>query len=276
MFFKKKEQPEQEFVWRDFREKTYDELEKEVDAAYGKEVKARNIKLAILTVILLFVFHDIAGFWVRFGIPRMPAKAEQIVDTSLDPIEEELDEEEEEDPIFNYITLEDKSEVKIRKRSAISISGRIVARNFLFWGNYLPGGKRIFQSAAMYDLGLVWGELANREVLKHYTFYCSKDTQARNLYPTLKMGVKYPPKPWPYVRTHMRHLCIVPANATIMSGLIYSFKNQPIKLDGYVVNVQVEDGRWKSGFATKNPDSRQGEAQVLYVNKIQVGKRVYE
>lgn len=276
MIGKKKPEPQQEFVWRDFREKSYDELEKEVDEAYRKEVRARNIKIAIVAAILIFLFHDVAGFWVRFGLPRIPVKTEQAIDLSAGPIVDDL--EDDEDSLIKYVTLEDKEPVDLMKKRAMTISGRVVARNYLFWGNYLPGGKRTIQSTAMFDLGLVWGKLSDKDVLKNYAFYCSKDTQSRSLYPTLKLGVKYPPLPWPYVRTHLMHLSIVPANPRVMSGLIYAFKNQSVKLEGYVVNVKLENGRWVNTVSTGRvtPNSNSGDSKILYVKSVQVGKRIYK
>jgi len=275
MFFKKK--PKEEPVWRDFREKTYAELEREVDAAYGEEMRKRNIKIAILAAVLLFLFHDVAGFWLHFGAPRIPKKTDAVIDIVNDPVEQELSEDE--PSVMTYITLEDKEKVEIRKQSVYSISGRVVAKNYLFWGNYLPGGKRVFQSAAMYDLGLVWGDLSNKNILKNYTFYSSKDTQTRSLYPTLKLGVRRPPLPWPYVRNHMAHLNIVPANARVMSSLIYLFKNQPVKLDGYLVDLKDENGHWRCSGMSKfnpNPNARSNASEIMYVTRVQVGKRIYE
>ena len=276
MVFEEKK-PEPEPVWRDFREKSYEELEKEVDAAYGEEMRKRNIKIAIVVAILLFLFHDIAGFWVRFGVPRIPKKTEEIIDIVSDPVEEELYEDD--TPLLKYITLEDKDEVELRKQTSISISGRVVAKNYLFWGNYLPGGKRLFQSTALFDLGLAWGQLSNKDILKNYTFYSAKDTQARSLYPTLRLGVRRPPLPWPYVRTHMMHLNIVPANSRVMSALIYLFKYQPVKLDGYLVDVKDENGHWRCSGMSKfntNPNARSNASEIMYVTRVQVGKRVYE
>ena len=246
-------------------------------AAYGEEMRKRNIKIAIVVAILLFLFHDIAGFWVRFGVPRIPKKTEEIIDIVSDPVEEELYEDD--TPLLKYITLEDKDEVELRKQTSISISGRVVAKNYLFWGNYLPGGKRLFQSTALFDLGLAWGQLSNKDILKNYTFYSAKDTQARSLYPTLRLGVRRPPLPWPYVRTHMMHLNIVPANSRVMSALIYLFKYQPVKLDGYLVDVKDENGHWRCSGMSKfntNPNARSNASEIMYVTRVQVGKRVYE
>jgi len=278
MFGKKKE-PE-EFVWKDFREKTYEELEREVDAAYGEAVKARNIKLAIAAVILLIIFHDIVGFWARFGLPRFAKyKTQEVIDVVADPIQYELEEEEYEE-IIEYATLEDKDIVKLRKQAEVSISGRVVAKNYLFWGNYLPKGKRVFQSAAMMDLGLVWGDLADKEVLKGFVFYSAKDVKHRALYPKLKLGVTRPPVPWPYARTHMTNVHVIPANSDIMSVLIYLRKNQEVKIEGYLVDLQLDGGAWLHTNVNRAAASLAARGnspdEIMYVTKVQVGDRVYE
>ena len=206
MFGKKKVQEEEEFVWKDFREKSYEELEREVDAAYGEAVKQRNIKLAILSVILLFVFQDIIGFWLNFGLPRVAKyKTQEVIDVVAEPVQYELEEEENEE-VFDYVTLEDKDVVKLRKQAEISVSGILVAKSYLFLGNYLPKGKRVFQSTALMDVGVVWGDFTNKEILEKYVFYAAKDVRHRTMYPRLKMGITNPPLPWNYAKLHMTNI----------------------------------------------------------------------
>lgn len=273
MFGKKEPEPE----YRDFRQKTYAELEREVDAAYGEEMKKRNITIAIVTVVLLFVFHDIVGFWLRFAIPQNSHKTAEVIDVVQDPLKTDL----EEDEIIDYVTLEDKETVKLRKRAEVSVSGKVVAQNYLFWGNYLPGGKRTFQSAALFDLGLVWGDMAKPEILGNYTFYSAKDaTAARTLYPTLKLKAKTLPLDWEYVGAHMSHLHIVPASQSVMSGLIHARRNKNVKLDGYMVDIYVDGTHWLRTTLSRefiNPTARNsGLREIMYVTKLQVGDRVYE
>ncbi len=275
MFGKKAPEPE----YRDFREKTYAELEREVDAAYGEEMRKRNIKIAIVSAILIFLFHDIVGFWFRFGLPHRSHKVAEVIDVVEEPLQTNLENEEQE--IIDYVTLEDKDTVKLRKKAEVSMAGKVVAKNYLFWGNYLPGGKRTFQSTALFDLGLVWGDLAKPEILENYTFYSAKDaTAARVLYPTLKLKTKALPLPWEYVGTHMSHLHIIPANASIMSGLIYSRKNKNVKLDGYFVDVSINDHYWMKTTLSRNfvnPTARNsGLREIMYVTRLQVGNKVYE
>jgi len=275
MFGKKKKQDEEEFVWRSYQEKSYAELEREVDEAYGKYVLKRNIIIGVLAVALLVVFHDIIGFWIRFGIPNFSGqKTDEIVSVLDDPIQEEPDEED--DELIEYYTLEDKDKITLRKQAQVSMSGRVVAKNYLFWGNYLPGGKRIFQSAALFDLGLVWGDLSDLKNLEKYTFYSAKDYTDRSLRATLKLGVKYPPVPWPYAKTHMAHLHIIPANSKIMSSLIYLRKNQPVKIDGYLVDIG-DNGTWMRTTLNRFSEAQVGNTrEIMYVNKVQIGKKVYE
>lgn len=273
--FGKKKQEETEFVWRDFREKTYEELEREVDNAYNEEIRKRNKKIAILLVVLAFVFHDVLFFWVKFGIPHFSKeKAPQVVDVTGEPVMNNL----ESVTILPYETLEDKENVDLQKLADYSISGKIVAKNYLFWGNYLPKGKRVFQSTALIDVGLVWGDLAENKNLDKYTFYSVKDVKHRGMKTTTKMTVAHPPLKWPYVRNHALTLHVVPANSTIMSALIYARKNQPVKLDGYLINIPVEDGKLMTSSMGRKfflPNSHDGSSEIMYVDKIQIGKNIY-
>ncbi len=273
--FKKKEKQE-EFVWVDFRDKSYEQLEQEVDAAYGEHLLMRNIKIAVISIVLIFLFHDVVGFWVRFAPRFAKYKTDDVIDVVASPVQTNLDEEE----IVNYVTLEDKDSVVLKKRAEISLTGRVVAKNYLFWGNYLPGGKRTFQSVALFDLGIVWGNLSDLNILKKYVFYSAKDATARKLHATLKFGVHRPPLSWPYAKTHMAHLHIVPGNSDIMSALIYSRKNQAIKLDGFLVDVQTEGGKWRKTLLSRseyNLSSRgQSFGEIMYVTKVQIGDRIYK
>lgn len=280
MFGYKNVEEQEAFEWKSYKDKTYEELEREVDAAYGEAVRKRNIKLAVLAVILIFVFHDIIGFWFNFGLPRFAKyKTNEVINVVAEPEQYELDEEEL-DEIIEYTTLEDKEIVNLRKQAEVSLSGLVVAKNYLFWGNYLPKGKRVFQSAAMMDLGLVWGELANKKVLESFVFYSAKDAKQRAMYPKLKFGVTCPPVPWPYVRTHMTNIHAIPANADIMSALIYARKKQAVKVEGYLVDVQLDNGAWLHTSTDRVAASLRARgnspSEIIYITKLQIGNRVYE
>lgn len=280
MFWKKKVQEEEEFVWKDFREKSYEELEREVDAAYGEAVKQRNIKLAILGVILIFIFQDIIGFWLNFGLPRVAKyKTQEVIDVVAEPIHTELEEEEYKE-IFDYVTLEDKDVVKLRKQAEISVSGLVVAKNYLFIGNYLPKGKRVFQSTALMDLGVVWGDFTKEEILKNYAFYSAKDVKHRTMYPRLKMGITNPPIPWDYAKLHMTNIHAIPANKDIMSAMIYLGKNKPVKVEGLLVDVQLDSGAWRHTSTDREVAAMRcrdnSPSEIIYVTRLQIGDKVYE
>ena len=93
MFWKKKN-PE-EFEWRDYRDKSYEELEKEVDDAYNKAMLVRNIKLLVVAIALIFICQDVIAYWFNFGLPRgAKVKTEEVIDVALEPEQYELEEEE--------------------------------------------------------------------------------------------------------------------------------------------------------------------------------------
>lgn len=281
--FGTKKQKQEDFVWKDFRDKSYEELEQEVDAAYRRDIRIKMIKYSVVAVVLMIVFHDVLGFWAKFGLPRFTKQTTDAIVNVMSAPEynqlveyDEYGDEIETEEIFEYLTLEDNQKVLLRKRYASSLTGCVVAKNFLFWGNYLPKGKRVFQSAALFDLGLAWGKLANENILKNYEFYSQKDKVSRALHTSLKFGVKRPPMPWPYVKTHLAHVHIVPANADVMNALIYLRKYQPVRLEGYLVDMQVEGKRWVRSFVAHGEHTTRKTREIMYVTRVQVGQKIYE
>ena len=283
MFGKKTQGLENQY-YKDFREKSYEELEQEVDAAYSKELRIRFVKIFLVCILLAFVFRDVLAFWWKFGLPQLSKqKTDSIVNVIADPTYDSMVDYDEDgeaiikDETFEYLTLEDQEKVLLKRRYKASVSGCVVAKNFLFWGNYMPNGKRVFQSTALFDLGLAWGKLANEKVLKDYEFYSQKDKLARTLHSSLKFGVKRPPLPWPYVKTHLAHIHIVPANSRIMNALIYLRKYEPVKLEGFVVDVQVEGRRWIRSFVSRGDvHMARRVREIMYVTRVQIGNTVVE
>ena len=271
---KKKTEEEQEFVWRTYKDKSYEELEQEVDNAYNEFLRKRNAIIAVVVVILLILFHDVALFWVKFGVPHLPKyQAKQEINIDAEPRVLQTNEN-----LIKYKTLEHNDEVELRKRGIISISGRIVVKDYLFWTNYLPGAEQTFKSTALFDVGLAWGKMGDRDVLKSYRFYSVKNVKENGMRSTLKLGVSVPPVPWPYAKTHSLYVHVVPASPAIMSALIYARKNQAIKLEGYLVDVKGKDDKWTftgGGNITGYRDNHSSSSEIVLVKRLQIGKRVY-
>lgn len=272
MFLKKKKEE-----YKDFREKTFAELDAEVEQA----IRAERIKVVKKILLVLFVFAllmpDAFLFWFRFGIPPMPtdfvSKSPNVFDV---PTQQMLREEES----FTYKTLENRGEYELVKMAKYRVAGKLVAKNFYFWGNYLPFGDRPYQSAALIDIGLVWGDLADKDVLSYYRFVSAKTTIARTLYPRLKMGVRVAPYSWREIDNQLSHTHVIPANNKVMSALMYAPKKSSVQLEGYLVDMKV-NGRPYLTTSLSRDDNNQnarggGACEVMYVEKVQINGCIYE
>ena len=187
MFWNKKKKTEDEdglIEWRTYQDKTYEELEKEVDAAYSVVYRQQMIRNIVIVVILIFLFHDVFFFYMRFALPHKPSETLVPKDSYISTREPEIEILELENRGFTkYSTLESKEEVELFKVAKCVISAKQVARSFLFVSSYFPWRKdqKIMERVAMYDTGVVWGELAEPANLKDYIFICGKDVKSRVL-----------------------------------------------------------------------------------------------
>ena len=286
MFWNKKKKTEDDYEvieWRTYQDKTYEELEQEVDAAYSVEYRWNMVRNIVVAAILIFLFHDIFIFFAHFALPHKPAEVLAPKDSYILMKEPEMEELSLEDRVFmKYSTLESKEEIDLFKVAKYSVSAKQVARSFLFVSTYMPWNKdqKMMERIAMYDAGVVWGDLAEPANLNDYIFICGKDVKNRVLYPRLKLGKNYPPIAWTEVSKLMLHVQIIPANDNIMHALVYSGRNKPIKLKGYLVDVYV-NGNCIAANNFSNlylgRDVRNGgDKKIMLVEKVQIGNKVYE
>lgn len=267
--------------WRTYKEKTDEELEKEVDDAYSKERRIVHIRNMILLLVFLFLMKDVFAYFINFATPRHPSEVVSTVVQTDDGFDiEEL--EFEERGIYAYKTLEENEKIDLVKMAKTTISGKEVSKSHLFLSNYLPWNKKnkIMERVALLDLGLVWGDLSKPEILKNYCFINVKDAKNRKIYPRLQPGIQKPPIEWTQMGDKFAHIEVIPATPNIMYGLIYSKKNESIKMDGYIVDVYVGGeciavnniNQFYVGRDIRNG----GNMKIMLVEKVQVGNKIYE
>ncbi|MBO7672060.1 hypothetical protein J6S88_01495 [bacterium] len=265
--------------FNDYKNKTFEELDREVEQAVREDRNRKIVKIVICCLVIFFIFPDAFLYWFRFATPHFPKyKTDEIIEVDKDPVQVDLPDSE--DKYIKYYTLEKKGSYKLKKLAEYSISGKVVAKNFFFWGNYLPKGKRAFQSVALFDIGLVWGKMADNDILNNYKFISAKSAVARTLYPRLKYGTQKSPLTWDEAQSKFSHTHVIPATPSVMYALLNTGKNQPVKMEGYLVDV-YDDGKVVAQTSLSRIDTNKtarggGACEIMYVEKVQLKNKVYE
>lgn len=281
MFFKKKAKPE----WKDFREKTFEELDVEVEQAY-KEEQINIAKRVLIVIAILFVLcPDAFLYWFRFATPHFASyKTEEKIDILKAPVQ--LDILDGESRVIKYQALENHKTYNLVPRAKYSISGMVLSTNYYFWGNYLPRGRRPFQDVSLIDVGLAWKDFADKDVLKYYRTVSAKSVTARTLWLIGKRKKGFLPYSFDEIRDQFSHTHVIPKNARIMHALLYARKYQKVKMEGYLVDVDLYgNGKYFALTSLSRSDTNQtsrgygrggGACEVMYVERVQVGNKVYE
>ena len=274
--------------YRDFRSKTFEELDREVEEAVKQERKRRILGWLILLLIWIIMCPDMFLYWFRFATPHFPKyKTEEVIDINKEPVQVDITQNK--GKYFKYKTLENRGSYAIEKMAKYSISGKIVAKDYFFWGNYLPNGDRPFQSMALIDIGMVWQDMANEDIMKCVKYVSAKTAVARTLYPMIKRNNKcyarfneYKDQLGDYSKlwNKMSHTHVIPANSSIMHALMFAPKNKPVKMEGYLVDIYINGDAYVMTSLSRddvNSTARGGGAcETMYVERVQVGNKVYE
>lgn len=136
--------------------------------------------------------------------------------------------------------------------------------------------KRTYRSDMMskispYDFALVWGFLADR----HFYRQVRITQGGRRYFFKLKKGAEMSVD-WVYLNSSNHHL--IPANDNIKRALRSIKKNDKIELTGYLVdvhaNVKGRTSTWRTSLT--RDDREDGSCEIMYVEKVKIGYRVYE
>lgn len=179
-----------------------------------------------------------------------------------------------------------KSLVKNRKTFYIlplaeySITGRIKAKNRIFLV------QTLFDDVALLDYGLTWGDMAKDKYFKKIRAHSMEIIGARQL--SFGIDRKYYNEMkdmYPYMIKHVSHTHVIPANRNIRKALNASRYGQIVKIEGYLVDVYDSNYRRFAMSSLSLEDSNDssrgngkggGACEVMYVNKIQIGNKIFE
>ena len=246
---------------------------------FGTDYFELFCKLAfiIMAAILAYSFFFTAKFKLTHLYPILTEYTSIQPDIKAEPIQIDYKK-----PKHNKITGDRGNKYDLEYVAKYSISGLTTATNTNFW---LRGSMRNqFDEVALYDIGLVWGDLADLDLIKKYNIsFKSVKTLgfARQLQPRIKGYNRTFPLSMAYFDSHLSHTHVIPANDNIMSALLTIKKYDKVKLDGYLTDIVNSDGRTIARTSMSrtdtNPTSRGfGACEVMYVTSVQIDKKVYK
>lgn len=287
--------------------KQYEKLDAELDILEKKDKEKRLIRLFILVFIALFIFREPIIFNIKHAFPRVSAYTQEPINPYQEPIKKNIVSEltrlsntyvsapESYDEIKQYLSENqqiidkvnlshnseiievktvEKSKVMLLPMAEYSISGRVVAMNHTF-----AFFRSDFDNVALFDIGLVFGQISDKKFIKKYLKFNSQKIYLRGsriLFVDLKEN---PPIPMDYISSHFSHTHIIPASSNILSALLHMRKYELIKLDGLLVDVYTKNSHIRTSLS--NTDSNEtsrgnGACEIMYVTQVQVGNRIYK
>lgn len=240
----------------------------------------RNVLIA--AIILMYIFRGVIGYWLKFGVAIPSGFDFAPIHTELEPEQTNYTPEESKQKTFIYTSLLNGHKIMVIPQAHYKLSGLAVAYNysFVFISDF-------FDSAALYDLGATWGELADKNLYNKYFKSYSAKTElsgSRILWTEYK---RYPaPVSKEYAISHWSHSHLVPANRNVMAGLLTLKKWDKIEIEGDLIDMEYpisgpEDRiqHYRTSMSRNDPptgDRGYGSCETVYVTRVKIGTRVYK
>ena len=262
---------------------------RDIDARLEKDLKAYNKKQRLLTtigiILLLIVFRNTIMFNLKFACAFVSGQDNTPINVKEEPLQIDYPKMLQEQNTFVYTSLVNGHRIKIIPQAYYKISGMVVAHNhtFIFRNDF-------FDSAALYDIGIVWGPLANKKIFKKY-FKCYSDknelSQARVLYTSFKSYETYKQfkkdMPKISINNSFSHSHLVPENRNVMAALLKIKDWSEVEIEGQLIDMEYKN---KYGYmqeyrtSTSRTDNGNGNrgygaCETILVRSVKIGNKVY-
>ena len=242
-----------------------------------KELKIVSYTSLIIFIILILnsLLGDIV-FRLSYLNPKVSLQGRKPLSAQEFPIQNDIPESEQ---TTIEVRAQNNKVYKLKTQAEYSVTGMVVATNTNFFLRNVMRNK--FDDVCLMDIGLVWGDIANREYIQKYLKFKSSKTlgSARQLTVTTKNSNGLPHR-WGYITSHMGHTHLIPKNSNIMSSLLTIKKNDIVKLDGYLVDIYTDAGEIVAKTSLSRFDNNAtsrgyGACEDMYVTQVQIGNRIY-
>ncbi|NLT21219.1 MAG: hypothetical protein GXY16_09520 [Syntrophomonadaceae bacterium] len=114
---------------------------------------------------------------------------------------------------------------------------------------------------SVYDFALAWGDLNMKEIDKHIK-YSQSGRWYRYLFPYDS------PVSGQYIANHSANVHLIHKNEEILKKLKRSRKNHYVRLEGYLVSVNFQNGPWRSSLS--RTDTGNGACEIMYVTNVKI------
>lgn len=235
--------------------------------------------IALGIMIFLFVnsfLGDIA-FRMYYFNPKLTKTASGTLNPKEYPVQKDIPEKEQK---FIKVRTREGKIFAVKPQAEYSLTGLVVAKNTNF---FLRDVMRTqFDEVCLMDVGVVWGEIADKNYVKKHLKFTSKKTLGASRRLSVNTGdYNAMPYKWNYVGSHMGHTHIIPGTVNVMRAMLTIKKFDVVKLDGYLVDIYTDKGDIiaLTSLSRNDIDSTSrgyGACEDMYVTQVQIGNRIYK
>lgn len=220
-----------------------------------------------IAALVYFGFSTIQQGFYALRYPATGEKTTHLIDPSVEPVQEEA----RQDSFF--VKDREGRDVELIPVARYDIEAlSVIDRAYPRIDVGAPVGDVLTA-----DLVLVWGRLAEEQYLQHvrfahqFTYMTFKYSE-----PSLDRDLGYD-----YISSHVSSNHLIAANPNIAHGLRRIGKNDPVRIKGYLVNIQIPGAPVIPTSTVRTDNWRQGEgnrggSEFIYVTELQLGRDIYK
>jgi hypothetical protein len=196
--------------------------------------------------------------WIAISCnqPTVIEYATDQIDTSKEPLQELMTRD------HSFTIKKGKGFFTIKPLAQYQISARVVGIK-----SYSSGWE---SSLSPVDLALAWGELADPKMDSSISY------RQRHRWYYYRYSPRCPVSQT-YIINHSCNSHMIPSSENINRALKSIKKNDRVKINGYLVNINGTVGRHNVWWNTSNTRSDSGDhsCEIIYVEKLRINKKVY-
>ena len=264
-----------------YNQGTIDQIDEKLERELREHQRRIKIYIIIGVFFFLFLFRGTISFWLKFAIAIPSGYDSTRIDVTSEPVQINYSDAKKQLRQFEYKSLLNGNQIQIYPQAKYKISGLVVAYN-----KYFIFRNEFFDSAALYDIGLGWGKLGEKNFYnKYFESYSQKNelTGARVLFTRAK--TRNLPVGMDYAKNHFSHSHIVPANRNIMAALLHIRKWDNVEIEGELVDMRYRNKSGREEYYSTSlsrddggarGDRGNGSCETIFVTKVKNGHFIYK